>query len=604
MDSLRPEIIKSWHRSKNIDPLKGLKPRLSEEMLDIKQNESRELLSAARPIMEELFAMIGKGLVCIADDEGYVLEVIGNAEFLPPGTPCKENQAGTNCIGTSLVEERPLEISGYEHYRRCLHSLNSAAAPIKGDSEIIGAVCVISPFHDLPKDILQIVSFAAKTIGSQVSEKTKIDSIIDCLQYGLFIIDGNGTIININKRTQELLGLDHRKDIISKPLSMYVPDAKDLLEILMGESLDKYTFEIITRNRIFTCTLRVQQKLRKSTNPQETVILFSFSDNISTTKRPPKLKTHPHLFTFDDLVGSSPTWRNIVKLGTKAARVNSTILLTGESGTGKEMFAQAIHSASNRKGPLVPINCGAIPRELLQSELFGYIEGSFTGAKKGGSLGKFEMADSGTLFLDEIGEMPMEMQVSLLRFLQDKKVIRVGAAKSKDVDVRIIAATNIDLEEAVSENRFRDDLYYRLNVIKIELPPLRDRKEDIPGLVNSIIQDLSQEVYQDISHLENETLEVLMTYNWPGNVRELRNVIEHAVVFAEGNPITPECLPFRLLDFKEADQPKDLKGHELEIIKKFLDQNNGNISETARALGITRSTLYRKLNHIKNISIQ
>ncbi len=567
----------------------------------MKQTQHRELLSTARPIMEELFAMMDRGLVCIADNEGFVLEVIGNTEFVPPGTLCSEAHAGTNCIGTSLVEEKPLEIIGFEHYRRCLHALNSAAAPVKADSEIIGVLCAISPFHDLPKDVLQIISFAAKTIGSQVSEKTKIDSIIDCLQYGLFIINGNGIIVNINKRTQELLGFEHRKDIISQPLSTYVPNARELLEILMEEDENKILFEIITKNKILTCTLRVKKKLRKSANRQDTVILFSFSDNSSITRKPVRPKTDHHLFTFDDLVGCSTAWQYVVALGLKAARVKSTILITGESGTGKEMFAQAIHYASNRKGPLVPINCGAIPKELLQSELFGYAEGSFTGAKKGGSMGKFEMADGGTLFLDEIGEMPMEMQVSLLRFLQDKKVIRVGAANPKIVDVRIIAATNIDLAEAVMENKFRDDLYYRLNVINIELPALRDRKEDIPLLVSSIIQDLCQEVYQDITQLENETLEILMGYNWPGNVRELRNVIEHAVVFAEGAPITPACLPLRLLDFKETDQAKDLKGHELEIIKKFLNQNNGNISETARALGITRSTLYRKLNNIKKV---
>jgi transcriptional regulator with PAS, ATPase and Fis domain len=238
----------------------------------------------------------------------------------------------------------------------------------------------------------------------------------------------------------------------------------------------------------------------------------------------------------------------------------------------------------------------------LQSEFFGYEEGAFTGAKKGGAVGKFEMADGGTVFLDEIGEMPLDMQVSLLRFLQDRTVIRVGGNKGKKVDIRIIAATNRDLEEAVDKGLFREDLYYRLNVINIKLPPLRSRKEDIPLLVDRFIKELLGNDSGGIKNISQETMAILQLYNWPGNVRELRNVIEHGVVFAEGKTITPECLPQRFFQIKLADKPNDLRNQELQHINKVLEEHNGNISKAARALGITRSTLYRKIEQMKTLS--
>lgn len=432
--------------------------------------------------------------------------------------------------------------------------------------------------------------------------KLDVNSVLDCLQqYGVFIVDQNGQIININQKTQELLNLEHRDEILTKHLEQYIVNHQLLLNSVVSNSRSKFQFQIGSNGIIHYCTLRVKEKL--PTSFRQNVFLFSYSVDYSTENNNLcQIKNKLDLFSFAELDGVSASWKRTKELGIKAAKVNSNILIIGESGTGKEMLTQAIHNASCRRGPFIPINCGALPKELLQSELFGYEEGAFTGAKKGGALGKFEEADGGTIFLDEIGEMPIDMQVSLLRFLQDRKVVRVGGITPKAVDVRVISATNRDLEQAIKKGAFREDLYYRLNVINIFMPPLRHRKEDIPLLINNLIRELCYELAIPIPSIMDETIDILLQYYWPGNIRELRNVIEHAVVFAEGSPISPDCLPQRLLCKIDANKVPDLQSIELQHIYESLAQHAGNISATARALGITRSTLYRKLEKLRTVN--
>jgi transcriptional regulator with PAS, ATPase and Fis domain len=277
------------------------------------------------------------------------------------------------------------------------------------------------------------------------------------------------------------------------------------------------------------------------------------------------------------------------------------VLITGESGTGKEVFAQAIHNASNRRGgPFVAINCAAIPRDLLASELFGYDEGAFTGARRGGNIGKFELADGGTLFLDEIGDMPLDMQVVLLRVIEERNLVRIGGKKSIPVNVRIIAATHKDLAHEVANNRFRADLYYRLNVINIQLPPLRDRKGDIPLLVNKFASLLQ---WREV-RIDSDAQSAIINYSWPGNIRELRNVIESALGQSDDGVISLSALPENIRSSTHlnaaAEKPAipriiPMKKLESDIIRDALDKCNGNVSLAARQLGISRSTVYRKL---------
>lgn len=312
------------------------------------------------------------------------------------------------------------------------------------------------------------------------------------------------------------------------------------------------------------------------------------------------------LFDFSNLVGNSFAINEAIKLGKMAAKSDLPVLIMGESGTGKEVMAQSIHNNSHRSnGAFIAINCGAFPRELINSELFGYIDGAFTGAKKGGYIGKFEAANKGTLFLDEIGDMPLELQITLLRVLQEKKITKVGDYRPIPVNVRVIAATNKDLVSEMSwSGKFRSDLYYRLNAITIFMPALRERKEDIPELAVCFLDEVKKnhKEFKKIA-INDEVMQIFMNYSWPGNVRELKNVVERAYYFAGGNDtITKEHLPGQLSNIKGsilAGLPTTIDQAERDAIKTALEKNKWNIKQTAEMLGVARSTLYRKISYYK-----
>ena len=308
-------------------------------------------------------------------------------------------------------------------------------------------------------------------------------------------------------------------------------------------------------------------------------------------------------YQFQDIIGKSQKMQAVFELIRTVAPTKSTILIQGESGTGKEMVARAIHEASIRKDyPFIDLACGALPESLLEAELFGHEKGAFTGAnfqKKG----KIELADGGTLFLDEIGDISLKSQVDLLRVLQEREFRRLGGTETIKVDVRIIAATNKDLLKLVEEGKFRDDLFYRINVITITIPPLRDRKEDIPLLITHFLTKFNMETGKKVEKISEGALNMFMDYHWPGNVRELENTIEHAVVVTDGNMIMPQALPdlFKKQNFIQFDSKKSLDEMEKQHIIQVLKEHHGNISRTAEVLGINRVTLYRK---IKEYNIQ
>jgi DNA-binding NtrC family response regulator len=323
-----------------------------------------------------------------------------------------------------------------------------------------------------------------------------------------------------------------------------------------------------------------------------------------------RLKRHVELLTeevgerYRMVVGQSSKIVEATELTRKAASSRSTVLLLGESGTGKEIFARAIHSWSERiDKPFIPINCVGLSRELLESELFGHEKGAFTGAtdlKKG----KMEFAQGGTVFLDEVGDISAEIQTKLLRFLQEREFDRVGGTKSIQVDVRIIAATNRDLEQAVRDGRFREDLYYRLNVIPINLPPLRERKEDIPALIQYFLQRFAKEAKKSFTEVRPDALEKLVGYGWPGNVRELANVIERGVVLGEGPKLRMRDLPGRILINRPAEPAETLSYRESldaakrELIVRALTQSQGNRAAAAKLLGLQRTYLSRLIKNL------
>jgi DNA-binding NtrC family response regulator len=299
---------------------------------------------------------------------------------------------------------------------------------------------------------------------------------------------------------------------------------------------------------------------------------------------------------FDEIIGQSEPMQKLFELLARVAPSDSTVLITGESGTGKELVARALHGNSPRSYyPFITVSCGALPETLLESELFGYEKGAFTGADQR-RKGRIEMADGGTLFLDEIGEISAKTQVDLLRVLQQKKIQRLGGDQEIAVDVRVVAATNRDLLQAIRDKRFREDLYYRLNVISIHLPSLRERREDIPLLAGHFIRRLSLEMNREPASLTPEALSMLTDYHWPGNVRELENVIERALVIGQGRNILPEHLPFGREEAGGAELPDSLRDMEEQHIRRVLHKMDWNISQAARRLEIDRQTLYNKMD--------
>jgi len=306
-------------------------------------------------------------------------------------------------------------------------------------------------------------------------------------------------------------------------------------------------------------------------------------------------KTLEEKFQYDEIIGKSDAMQEIFGMISRVAPTDSTVLITGESGTGKELIAQAIHANSQRSYmPFIAISCGALPDALLESELFGYEKGAFTGATHA-KRGRFEMADGGTLFLDEIGDISLKTQVGLLRVLEQKEISRLGSEQTTKVDVRILAATNRDLKQAIQEKRFREDLYYRLNVISIHIPPLIERTEDIPLLVETFIRKCCAEMNKEEKKVAPSALKLLMEYDWPGNVRELENVIERALVIGQAREILPDDLPFSRRPLRPTELPKSLKLMEKIHIERVLKENDWNISKAARELEIDRQTLYNKM---------
>jgi transcriptional regulator with PAS, ATPase and Fis domain len=287
----------------------------------------------------------------------------------------------------------------------------------------------------------------------------------------------------------------------------------------------------------------------------------------------------------------------------QVARSNSTVLITGESGTGKELFAHSIHNASNRrKEPFIKVNCSAIPAELAEAELFGYEDGAFTGARKNGKPGKFELADGGTIFLDEIGDMPLILQSKLLRVIQEKEIERVGATRSRKVDVRIIAATNKDLKRFIVEGKFREDLYFRINVVELLIPPLRERKPDIPVLAEYFIKKYNNLFSRRVDGLSKSALDVLVNYSWPGNIRELENIIERMLNYIETGLIGIQDVPEEIRKSEKSSavsSASSLANIEQNAIQAALAEADGNKSRAARLLGISRSKLYEKLSQSK-----
>ena len=612
---LRKEIEESHLRSKeyniSVEERNPYQVSLSPAELEQRRLMKKDFLEVVKAHIDEFYDLISpnKFMIAAADDEGYILYLSGSDEIRAKyasrncavGFRWTERDVGTTAISLCLERQIPVQLNDKDHYCERAHEFTSSAAPIFGQGGNLLGVLVVSGSSELmhPHTLIMITS-AARSIEKHLAELRRnksmalhigfLDSVIEAASTGLLTLDKELRIWKTNLKAKQILRND---ELDGKPISV-LGNLKLNIEDIHKNPISWINKECWLRNDGKTVHFIFSAQPVISKEKELIGIVLSLEEFGNIRKLADNIAGTKAYFTFNDLIGSSPIFRKAVELAKRAAESDSTILLQGETGTGKEIFAQAIHNTELRKNlAFVPINCGAIPGELLESELFGYVDGAFTGALKGGRPGKFELASGGTILLDEIGDMPPNMQVKLLRVLQTGEVQRIGARNTIQTNTRIIAATHINLANAVSKKQFRQDLFYRLNVLPIVIPPLRERgPDDIQALANFFISRNKKTQ----PRLTSTALKALTEHSWPGNARELENTIQRALHNCEGDVLDVHHLG---LQASSGRQPKwsfgTLQDMEREMILTTLEQSSNNMAASARRLGISRASLYRKV---------
>ena len=612
---IRKEILDGWIRSREygVDPYSDNFKKVPEGDLSDRCKRKQELINVAAPYMQKLFEIVRESrfIVVLADEQGIVLESFGDKVMLErpeasvPGANRSEAALGSNAIGTSLYLAKPIQIGATENYSKCGHLWTCSAAPIRDPKgNVIGCIDLSGYWLDAHPHTLGMVIASADAIQRQLrlEETNKTNLFISRLQHatlasiaeGILVYDHCGIILQANSYVTKLIGINMEK-LIGENIHKLLKWDINFAEIMKsGEELNDFEVRFYVNRRQKNCYVTRTNFV----NDQGFLVhVLVLKENQQVRSLINKSIGSRAMIDFDSIIGVSQKHKNTVKLAKTVAKSSSTILLRGESGTGKEMFAQAIHNFSNRSDkPFISINCGAVPRNLIESELFGYESGAFTGSRKEGYMGKFELADGGTLFLDEIGDMPFGLQVVLLRVLENKEIVRIGGYKAKKVDVRIIAATNADLEKAIANNTFRRDLFYRLNVLPIRLPPLRERIEDIRPLALHFIGKYNQRLDKDVMGIDEDAMQILEDYSWPGNARELENVLEGAMNISSDSRITAvDISNYIRTDFTNNIPHISQRSRVInkDTILNEIKATRGNVRKTAINLGISRSTLYR-----------
>ncbi len=626
-DDIRQDILDSWQRCKGVvDPLgQPQASRLSKDEINQIINDKQELIDAAYRIMQNLFRFVaGSGfVVCLMDEGGRLLRVLGDPElfsvrnsYFHLGSEWLEEKMGTNAVSLALRQDNPLQIYSYEHYCSYFHKFTCSAAPIHDPStnETIGILNMSGNYKLVHDHTLGMVVAAVNAIENQIALRRAWKAsylanqyksvIMESMNDGVIAIDYEGIITHINKRAETMLLFDNMQ-IIGSNIKTVLSDKSysqllkilrekreitdDIISISLPKSIARYTV---------TC-----RHLKTSEPDERQGVVVILQELARVKKLINQVYGNTARFKFEDIIGENTEFKNGIKLAKVAAQNSCNVLILGESGTGKDIIAQAIHNNSARAlGPFIALNCAAITRDLLGSELFGYEDGAFTGAKKGGNAGKFELANGGTIFLDEIGEMPLEMQTYLLRVVEEGGIMRIGGRTPVPIDVRIIAATNKNLYKEVEKGNFRRDLFYRLNVMTINLPSLKERKDDLHLLTQSLTRNICIRLGKKYDGIDSEVISIFMSYPWIGNVRELQNVLERAVYLAGDNVyLSSELLPTEIKESSSCiDKPVEPSNTPLMNIEKatilsYMEKYNGNRTKVAKKLGIARSTLYKKL---------
>ncbi len=625
---VRSEILMGWKMSYE----SGFREVYQEKpvVYDLKrcQEKSRALMEIAVPYMEKILSFLDQKSfwLTLLNADGIILKLIGSPDMidelkatgLVEGSDRGEQGPYCGLFHMVYILKKPFILVSTEHASAIDDNLAGAACPITDlkTKSILGYIAISGHWWDSHIHTLGLAILAAEAINQQLllvaanrrmkqmnrlvqNKNIELNQTIEDIDFGIVYFNKVGRIISINTRAIRMLGLRQDKTLlIGTNIGDYLNGRFDMSEVYektnsgveyssVMSSVDK-DGSMRRNHQSLYITVRLTQEAHYIMRIKERQWVQQSATRI--------VYTQPH-FQFENIIGTSEAMKKAKKLARIAAPHDTAVMILGESGTGKEMFAQAIHNASRRAdGPFIAINCGAIPRTLIESELFGYEKGAFTGADKNGHPGKFELANGGTLFLDEIGDMPYDVQVSLLRVLQSREVLRIGSRKPIKIDVRIISATNQNLEEKINNRTFRDDLYYRLNVFPIFLPPLRDREGDIEYLANYFVDVYSQRYNKCTHGFSPEALHLLNHYSWPGNIRQLENTVERALLISQGDWIEKNALPLKMQNIRKEIINQN-NGNELERLRicKALKKYDFNITQAAKLLGISRPTLYKKM---------
>ncbi len=638
------EVQESWTRclSLGIDPMEEPRHRiLSGRDLQGLLEENRHFISISRVFMKHLYQFMksSRFIVTLFDHRGYLLEIMTREEYREGnrkrnwlvGALWDEPTAGNNAVGTVLAQRKPIRIFGPQHFNKTYHRDTVASAPIYSpEGTLIGGVTLTGYYYGTNPHILGLAVASAKAIENQLHiqkalTKAQIASsyqktVIASIPEALITVDNGGYISLLNSNARRMFHLDGRRVEGEHISRVFGADNRPFLDIIKGnEAVTDMEIRIFAAYSAHDYTLTCNPIY----SPQEEILGKIII--LNEIKRAKTLVTRmigaKANFHFKDICGRNPKFLKTIEQARMVAESTSNALLLGKSGTGKDIFAQSIHNASSRKsGPYLAINCAAIPRDLITSELFGYSDGSFTGSRRGGSQGKFELADGGTIFLDEIAETPLELQAVLLRVIEDKSIIRIGGKRVRPVNVRVIAATNKDLREEVRRGNFREDLYYRLNVFTIHLIPLRERRDDIPILLDVFLEKYGKLLGKKVDRVDPGILDVFSRYAWPGNVRELQNIVERMMNFTRKTDLTMDLIPPEILEGGDVDTltaacypagegESGRSGHRRsrDILRDEFDRDNDREmiirmvglgvtkKRIAETLNLSRMTIYRRL---------
>lgn len=639
---MNPLIAESWVRSRQAGlPMDEKIPERFITPLQLKQLLQKEavLLKIAHEVFapfRNLINLTGYRLY-LFDSQGIMLYTQGQQVPDNPwfsgkiGKICTEETVGTCSHVLSMRYLEPIQLLAVEQYGNVFENMIGTAAPIRDAQGKLHATVVLNQrlaslvltdnYRETCAHTLGLVASMAEAIElqyrlvetsqqlcrSNVAQKRDSEALsvmLNMLDDGIMSVDSQGSLTHINVMGRKLLGLRPDEMVTGMALRNFTDEPGKLKKIIMASQQDMLELNMGKPGCRNSCQVTIYPA-----GTQGAILKINRMKNINESMSRRVGSQSP--YNFKDIIGQCAAMNRTMELGKKFARIDEAVLICGESGTGKELLAQAMHNASQRTGPFVALNCAALPRDLIESELFGYERGSFTGADKNGRPGKIELAHEGTLFLDEIGDMPLELQPVFLRVLENKEVTRIGGRQGRKVDFRIIAATNRDLQLMQKDGLFRSDLYFRLSVLTLSLPPLRQREQDILFLARHFLARYCQKSNLPARELGPEVEAWLQAYNWPGNVRQLENVIIYAASVANGTTIGMESLPENIKKqgnpvqqnketekFSAADNRADLitlADWEKAAVKNSLRQNKGNVTKAAAMLGIAKATFYKKM---------